>query len=159
MSLNISFHNNNGQQSKYESAFNQFIGVPGSEKVVAIFTTNKTDSAQLLRYCNQLVPRAECAVKGPNFDSKYMGSSTATPTITTVEPLVPTNVKELPIVACPQVVYSADFLHFIIPADKLQLTIFCMAMALFDGQPSSDCPCLEIDNRLGSFSRRPLPIM
>ena len=144
----------NGQRSKHESDFNRFVllGVLGSDKVGAIFTTNQTDSAQLLRYCNKLVPGAVRALIRPKFESKYMGTTSATPIITTVEPLVPMNVKELPIVACPRVASSAEFLHFLIHTSNLLLSnvdavtpvcngIFC------DVQPRGDCPCLEIDNQ------------
>ena len=81
-----------------------------------------------------------------------MGTPSETPIIATVEPLVPMNVKELQIVACPRVLSSADFLHFLIHTNHLQLSnvaaVTPVRNGLFrDGQPRADCPSLEIDNR------------
>ena len=144
----------NGQRSKHETAFNRFImlGVLGSDKIVAVFTTNQSESVQLLRYCNKLLPGALCAVLRPKFECKYMGSSSATPIINTVEPFVPMTLDTLPIIPCPRIVSSADFLQFLVHTRNLSLTnvdaLAPVCNGLFcDGQLKTDCPCLEIDNR------------
>ena len=152
------FKMSQGQKQRHETSFNRFLllGVLGTDKVIAIFTYNQQESVELLRFCDHLTPGKTCALIRGKFDHKFMGTVSTTPIVSTVEPLVPLNMKSFPIVSCPRNVSSPDFVQFNIMTKNLTLTnvdavspvcngVFC------DGQPKGECPCLEVDNRNTSW--------
>ena len=152
------FKMTHGQKNKHETTFNRFVllGVLGKDKVVAVFTYTQVESVELLRFCINLTPGSACAMIRPKFDHKFMGSVSTTPILNTAEPLVPLIMKTYPPVACPLNVSTPDFLHFNIVTKSLVLSnvdaVSLVCNGLFcDGQPKTECPCLEVDNRKSSW--------
>ena len=142
-----------------EAAFHRFLlfAEAGSERVFGMFTSNDTETSQLLRFSPNLHPGATCLLLNPRHrDEKYLQDSDNA-LLTTAEPLVPIFLEDASTVLPKYSPKMADFQHFCFNTVTLEVLSVCTVSHLCsgkfcDGQTLKDaCGCKETDLKKHSW--------